>query len=241
MSSDPRFHGTVKRLKQIPKVYMVLSSKGGVGKSIVSTLLSYYSSLKNTPTGLLDLDFTNPSTHIILGFRPEELSYREEKGLEPYKIGKLSYFSIISFTKDNPLVLKGEEARNVMREVLSIVNWVGVQKLFIDTPPGLSDEQLEAIYNLKGLVKPIVVSTPHKLSIQSVSRLVRILRDARVDEIILVENMGSGELKTFADSEGLKYAGYIPFVENIEECIGSISKLENCRIREYFEAILIKI
>lgn len=240
MSSDPRFHGVVKRLKQISKVYMVLSSKGGVGKSFISTLLSYYSSLKGVPTGLLDLDFTNPSTHIILGVRPEEVSYREEKGLEPFKIGELSYFSIISFTRDKPLVLKGEEARNVMREVLSIVNWTGIQKLFIDTPPGLSDEQLEAIYNLRGLVKPIVVSTPHRLSIQSVSRLVKILRDAGIGEIMLVENMGNGVLKAFAENESLNYAGYVPFIETIDECIGSASKIENCHLRKYFEAILSK-
>jgi len=238
--SDPRFHGAVKRLGEIPKVYLVLSSKGGVGKSLISTLLSYYSSLKEVPTGLLDLDFTNPSTHIILGVKPGEISYKEEKGLEPFKIGKLSYFSIISFTRDNPLVLKGDEARNVMREVLSIVNWTGVQKLFIDTPPGLGDEQLEAIYNLKSLVKPIVVSTPHNLSIQSVLRLVKILRDAGFSEILFVENMGNGKLEAFADAEGLNYVGYIPFVENIESCIGSTLKIENCVLKQYFEAILSK-
>lgn len=241
MMVDPRFYGVVKRLGEVSKVYVILSSKGGVGKSVISALLAYYTSSKGVVTGLIDLDFTNPSTHIILGLDPEIIVYREDKGLEPFSLGNLRYFSIVSYTRDNPLTLKGDEARNIMREVLSIVNWRGVEKLFIDTPPGMSDEHLELIYNLKGLVRPVVISTPDQLSSKSVKRLLRVLKDAGLKNIYFIENMGTGVLKPYADEEGIKYLGSIPRINNFDECIGSLDKIESCSARSYYLDIAAKL
>lgn len=220
--TDPRILLARNNLAKIRSVYIVLSIKGGVGKTTISTLLSLHSALKGTKTGLMDLDFVNPSTHILLGIDPRVVRYKEMHGIIPYMIMEnLYYFTITPFTEDRPIALRGESVSNALREVLSIVRWNGVELLIIDTPPGVNDEQLELIYNLRGLsnVKPVLISTPSSMSLNSVVKLVYLLRGAGYSDIYLVENMGSGVLKNKAESLGVKYAGFLPYIGNIEDVV----------------------
>lgn len=239
--SDPRLLRALKTLSEIKHTYVVLSSKGGVGKSTVSTLLALYASSMGIPSGLLDLDFVNPSTHVILGLRVEDIVYREEKGVIPHRTGLLSYFTIVAYTKDLPLALRGESARSALREILSIVNWGNLELLLVDTPPGISDEHLEILYSLRGVIKPLVVATPSRLAWHSVLKLVSLLRDMRYRRIYFVENMGSGELVTQAREAGAEYLGYIPFTRQLEFSIGNISKLLELDVKTHINEILEKL
>jgi ATP-binding protein involved in chromosome partitioning len=206
-------------------VYAVLSSKGGVGKTTISVLMALAASDAWGSAGLLDLDFVNPSTHVLLGLNPGSIEYREHRGVEPHKLDNLLYFSIVAYTRDQPLALRGKAAQDALWEVLSIVNWGRVRALFIDTPPGVGDEHLEVIYRLKDVVKPIIVSTPSRLSLNSTAKLVKLLREAGYSEIFLFENMGDGGLRGFAEEWGLTYLGYMPFTSRVEECVGEIECL----------------
>jgi ATP-binding protein involved in chromosome partitioning len=239
--SDPRLLRALKTLAEIKHVYVVLSSKGGVGKSTVSTLLALYASKSGVSCGLLDLDFVNPSTHVILGLSAEDIKYREERGVTPHSIGLLKYFTIVAYTRDLPLALKGENTRSALREILSIVNWDSLELLIVDTPPGISDEHLELLYSLRGVIKPLVVATPSKLAWHSVSKLINILRDAEYREVYLVENMGSGELETVARELGLKYLGYIPFSKQLEESIGNPAQLLELEIKPHITKVLTEL
>ncbi|WP_276814261.1 P-loop NTPase [Desulfurococcus amylolyticus] len=220
MIEDPRIHNIVRNLSSIRNVYAVVSSKGGVGKSTVSTLLALHAS-RRFETGLLDIDFTNPSTHILLNLNPGELKYEEEKGILPYDLKGLKYFSIVAYTMDKPLPLRGEAARSALRELLAIVKWGRLKLLFIDTPPGMSDEHLDLVYMLRDIVKPIVVSTPSILSVKSAARLVSVLREAGFKWIGFIENMGNESLRGNEVLGDVEYLGYIPYTPGIESCLGS--------------------
>lgn len=239
MINDPRVYRALKTLMEINRRYCILSTKGGVGKSTISTLLAVHSAKHGLRTGLLDLDFVNPSTHTLLGLNPQDIVYREEKGVEPYSpVSNLLYYTIVSYIKDNPIGLRGVNAKNALWETLSIVNWGNIEVLFIDTPPGIGDEHLELLGKLRDLVHPIIVSTPHKLSLDATRKLAKLLREEGYETIYLVENMGNGTLNAYARELGLTYLGYVPFIERIDMYTGEIRMLLSDEISKYIDPIV---
>lgn len=220
MTGDPRLHNALRNLSQAGRVYVVLSTKGGVGKTTVAVLLALHAS-RRLKAGLMDADLTNPSTHILLGVDPSAVKYREEKGIEPYRINGLRYVTMAAYTGEKPLPLRGREAGEALRELLAIVKWGPLDILLIDTPPGVGDEHLDLLYSLKNIVRPLVVATPSVLSVRSVARLIQLLREAGYGWIGLVENMGSGVLRSEPLLQGADYLGYIPFTPGLEDCLRS--------------------
>lgn len=219
---DYRIPRIQRNLSSVRRVFVVMSSKGGVGKTTVATLLSYTLSTMGVKVGLLDLDLANPSTHLLLGVDPASLTYKEEKGILPAQIREgLYYVTFASFTSNKPVALSGESSREALKEILLITRWDGLDYVFIDTPPGIGDEHLELIYNLRNAT-PILVSTPSPLSTSSVSKLIEILREAGLSNILFVENMGNGSLRKYAEEKGLVYLGYLPYVENMSLVSNSI-------------------
>lgn len=242
LSNDPRTLRALKTMESIKRRYCVLSAKGGVGKTTISTLLAVHLALKGVKTGLLDLDLVNPSTHVLLGLRPEDISYREEKGIEPYNpIKNLYYFTIIPYTRDQPIALRGLSAVNALWEILSIVNWGQLDILFIDTPPGMSDEHLEILTRMGERIQPLIVSTPSKLAINTLRRQVSLLREIGFKEISLVENMGKGTLADQVKPLEIKYLGYIPFIPDIDKYFGSIDGLASRELEVVTESIIANI
>jgi len=238
VSSDARLHLIRRNLSSVGRVYVVVSTKGGVGKSTVSTLIALHASRRGYRVGLLDVDFANPSTHILLGVDPGEVKYREEKGIEPYILDGLRYVSIVAFTGDNPLPLRGSAAEDALRELLAIVKWGELDLLLIDTPPGISDEHLNLVYLLRDIVKPLVVTTPSTLSLRSITRLITLLREAGYPWIGLIENMGTGLLR--GRIGGVEYLGYIPYVDNLEECMRS-RMTESCVDSRLLDTLVSKL
>jgi len=213
---DPRIHMINKRLQGIA-VYPIASSKGGVGKSLISVLLSLGLRDKGIKVGLLDIDFTNPSCHIILGVDPGNYLPREEYGIVPPEINGLSFMSIFFYTRDRPIALRGDAIDNAIKELLVITRWKDINALIIDTPPGLSDEFLDLITLIQNL-NIILVTTPHILSLKSVERMIKLLRENSLNPLGLIENMAddTGRVKKFADNNKVLYLGGIPYIENLE-------------------------
>lgn len=226
MIEDPRIYGALKRLGKVEKSFLLLSVKGGVGKTTLSVLLALATSSEYGVTGLLDLDFVNPSTHVLLGVNPGELKYEERGGLNPTRVGDLLYFTIAPYTQGLSLPLHGKAARNLLWEVLSIVNWNSVKTLFIDTPPGLSDEHLELLYRLRNLALPVVVTTPSRLSLATVKNYLGLLQEIGYVKIFLVENMGTCILRNLAEKHGAVYAGCLPYIPDLEAYVGNLEKLK---------------
>ena len=95
---DPRTSVINERLMRIRRIIAVSSGKGGVGKSMVATTLALSLAREGHPVGLFDLDFTGPSTHIILGV-PKSLQPKEEKGIVPPTFQRLSYMSLVYYVE----------------------------------------------------------------------------------------------------------------------------------------------
>ncbi|MGQ4891624.1 MAG: ATP-binding protein [Candidatus Njordarchaeia archaeon] len=223
---DPRVSVIKTRIEKIKHIIAVVSGKGGVGKSVISSAASLILSDMGYKTGLLDLDFHGPSCHVILGC--DECFPEEEKGLVPPKIDDVEFMSISFFSGDSPIPLRGSDVSNALKEILAITIWGDLDFLIVDMPPGMGDEILE-ISKLLERTKFVAVSTPSKLSVSVASRLLRFLLKEKQEVIGVIENMRRWENKNsvelLASNFGVPYLGSIHFHDNLEEFLGDPKKL----------------
>lgn len=219
MELDPRFSAIERRLSRVSNIVAVVSSKGGVGKTLVSTLLAVELARRRLKVGLLDLDVTNPTAHIVLGTSIEKLP-EEEKGVVPPTVAGVKFMSVAYYAGENPLPLRGHEISSAIREVLTITRWENLDYLLIDMPPGMSDEFLEVLTYIKR-AQLLLITTPSLLSIVSLKRLVKLVQRKIVG---IIENMAekpSQEVLKLAEETGAKYLGNIPYTPEIENHIGN--------------------
>ena len=225
---DPRLSVIDKRLLKIKRIIAVASGKGGVGKSLVASSLALNLSGKGKKVGLLDLDLYGPSSHIILGITDYSFP-EEEKGILPHKVGNINFMSIVFFTEDKPAPLRGIDITNIIIELLSITNWGELDFLVIDMPPGIGDETLDVIKLIKRS-EFLVVTTPSKVSMGAVSKLLKILKELKLPIIGLIENMkmtDSSYVKDISNELKVNYLDPIDFDKKLEDSIGNMDNLRN--------------
>jgi len=223
--TDPRIGIIDERLKEINEIIAVSSGKGGVGKSLIASTLALTLARRHNKVGLLDLDFTSPSTHIILGV--EGLKPREEKGIIPPQVHGLKYMSIVYYSGEYASPLRGAEVSNALIELLAITRWNNLDFLIIDMPPGISDATLDVI-RLVERINFLIVTTPSRLAFETVRKLIDLLSELRVSIIGVIENMKmkkSGFVQQQVEGRGLTFWGEIPFDAELEEAIGDVNKL----------------
>ncbi|RLF14240.1 MAG: ATP-binding protein [Thermoprotei archaeon] len=227
---DPRLSIIPERLRHIDKKIMVVSGKGGVGKTVISSLMALELALMEKRVGLFDLDFNGPSCHIVLGV-PEHIMPVEEKGLIPPTFRKVKFMSIRYFAKERPLPLRGEDAVNAIIELLSITRWGKLDYLILDLPPGTSDEVLDIIRLIKD-VYALIITTPSKLALETVSRLIQLLKILKVPILGIIENMRRGESKVydFAKKMDVRYLGALPYDDTLEEALGDVNLLLETKV-----------
>ena len=220
---DPREDIIKKRLKNIKRVIAVSGGKGGIGKSLMSSVLALNLSEMGFKVGLLDLDFTSPSTHIILGV---DKAYPEEKnGIIPPKIHGIKYMSLVFYTNDDPSPLRGMDISNALIELLAITIWDQMDFLVIDMPPGIGDMMLD-ITRLTKKCEFLLVTTPSKVTMGTVEKLMGVLKGNKVPILGLVENMRMNNSPDFElNKYGVPLLGEIMFDENVENSIGEPEKL----------------
>ena len=218
---DPRISVIDKRLQNIKRVISVASGKGGVGKSLVASSLALNLSKKGHKVGLLDLDLYGPSSHIILGI--DEFDFPEEKnGILPHGIDGIKFMSIVYFTEDKPSAFRGVDITNIIIELLAITQWGELDYLIIDMPPGIGYEVLDVIHLVKRS-EFLVVSTPSKVAMGAVSKLLKMLKELKLPIIGVVENMKMNEsdyVENSVTTMGLVYLGDVSFDKDLEDSIG---------------------
>jgi ATP-binding protein involved in chromosome partitioning len=224
---DPRTSMISERLKRIGRIIAVSSGKGGVGKSLVATTLALELARKGCKVGLFDLDFTSPSTHIILGVR--DARPKEEKGIVPPSVKGLKYMSLIYYSGDNATPLRGADVSNALIEFLAVTRWGQLDFLLIDMPPGIGDAVLDLIRLVKR-IEFLIVTTTSQLAFETVKKLVGLLWDLKVPMIGVVENMklnSAENIKRQTEKLGIPFLGEIPYDPKVEEAIGDATKLLN--------------
>ena len=236
---DPRLYIIPKRLSKIKKIIAISGGKGGVGKSMISTLISLLLKENGKKVGLLDMDFTSPSTHLILG--EKNLPFpEEEKGIIPLNIHGISYISIVSYTQDSPTPLRGDDITNAILELFAITRWGNIDYLILDLPPGISDVTLDLIRFIKN-IEFLLVATPSILSWGTFTKVATLLKKQNVSIMGAILNMANGFSydfeKKIADTD-IKYLGKLGFYEELEQYIGIPNKLIKSDIMKDLQNIL---
>ena len=237
---DPRTTIINKRLKKISKIIAVSSGKGGVGKSLIATTLALALAQKNYKIGLFDLDFTSPSTHLILGAKNTQP--KEEKGIIPPTIKGIEYMSLIYYTGNHATPLRGTDTSNALIELLSLTRWSKLDYLIIDMPPGIGDATLDLIRLVKNL-EFLIVTTSSQLAFETVKKLTSLLQDLKIPIIGVVENMKMNEItkiKQQTEKLGLTFLGEIPYDPNVEAAIGNETKLLKTALAQKIKEITTK-
>ncbi|MBM4400661.1 MAG: Mrp/NBP35 family ATP-binding protein [Crenarchaeota archaeon] len=222
---DPRASVINKRLNRISRIIAVSSGKGGVGKSLVAIMLALTLARRGCKVGLFDLDFTSPSTHIIIGAK--DAQPKEEKGIVPPVVKGLAYMTLIYYSGDQATPLRGADVSNALIELLSVTRWGELDFLVVDMPPGIGDAVLDLVRLVKR-IEFLIVTTPSLLAFETVKKQVTLLRDMKVPIIGVVENMKMNRAKNIeqeTEKLGLKFLAEIPFDPKVEEAIGDEKKL----------------
>jgi len=191
--SDEEFEERCKlqdRLNCIRHKVIVLSGKGGVGKSTVAVNLAVALGLSGKRVGLLDVDIHGPSIPTMLGL--EDVSIQGSKdGLIPIDIDGLKVMSL-GFLLPNPdeaVIWRGPMKMGAIKQFLKDVAWGDLDYLVIDSPPGTGDEPLSVCQLAAPLAGAVVVTTPQKVAAVDVRKSITFCRQLQVPVLGVVENM----------------------------------------------------
>ncbi|HEC81943.1 MAG TPA: ATP-binding protein [Thermoplasmatales archaeon] len=227
---DPRVNVIEKRLKNISRIIAVSGGKGGIGKSVTSSLLSLSLSKKGYNVGLLDLDLTSPSDHVILGVK--NVTPTEKKGVIPPTINGVQFMSIVFYTSEDPAPLRGEEVSNAIKEILCITRWNNLDFLIIDMPPGIGDELFDTI-ELFQKSEFLLLSTSSKIVFETVKKLLLLLQELNVPVLGIIENMKQYDnqfIKNMCKKHHVPFLGEIWFDKNFENTVGDMKKMVNTQV-----------
>ncbi|MBD3170288.1 MAG: P-loop NTPase [candidate division Zixibacteria bacterium] len=224
-----------KRMSQIKKKIVVLSGKGGVGKSTVAANLATSLALAGKKVGLMDIDIHGPSIPKLMGLESEPITGTDDSIHPIKKSDNLSVMSVgfLMMNTDDPVIWRGPLKYSLIRQFLRDVEWGELDYLIIDSPPGTGDEPLSVVQLLSNnLDGAVIVTTPQQLAIDDVRKSIGFCRKVELPILGVVENMAGficphcGE-KTelfkshggsdMAESMGVKFLGSIPIDPQIVE------------------------
>jgi Mrp family chromosome partitioning ATPase len=183
------------RLSRIKHRILVMSGKGGVGKSSVSTNLAAVLSMDGLDVGLLDADIHGPNIPKMLGIesRPVVGSGDGMKPVEVFPNLKVISTALFIGDQDNPVVWRGPLKHGAISQFLGEVEWGDLDFLVIDLPPGTGDEPLSVAHLIKKVDGSIVVTTPQDVALLDSRKAVIFSRILGIPVIGIVENMSGLE------------------------------------------------
>lgn len=195
--SDQRNTGAPRDLPpkakmSVKHVVLVLSGKGGVGKSTVSTNLAYALANRGYNTGLIDLDIHGPDIPKMLGVEDARLQSYDGKIIEPVRItGNLAVISMAFLLpeRNTPVIWRGPMKMTVIRQFLEDVNWGDLDYLIVDLPPGTGDEALTVAQLAPNIAGAVIVTTPQDVAILDSSKAVEFIKKLDLRVLGIVENM----------------------------------------------------
>ncbi|MCK9632234.1 MAG: Mrp/NBP35 family ATP-binding protein [Methanoregula sp.] len=211
----------------VKHVILVLSGKGGVGKSTVSVNLAFALANHGKMVGLLDLDFHGPNIPKMLGIedqRPAVLA----NAIEPVHVtGNLGVISMAFLLPDtsSPVVWRGPMKMIAIQQFLAEVNWGALDYLVVDLPPGTGDEALTIAQLAPNVRGAVIVTTPQDVAVMDATKAAKFIEKLELPVIGVIENMSGmvcphcGEIvnlfsvgggKKAAEDLGVPFLGAIP-------------------------------
>jgi ATP-binding protein involved in chromosome partitioning len=217
---DPRRGVVDERMARIGRIVAVTGSKGGIGKSVVASLLALHLADTGRRVGLFDLDLTSPTDHLVLGARFE--APVEVFGIDPCRVEGVDLMSVALFSHGAALPLRGVAATEALLEMLAITRWGELDVLVVDMPPGLGDMTLDVI-ELLPRTEFLVVADGSPVVIDSVRRAVDLLVSLDRPIIGIFENLSRGDadaVERLATSVRVAYLGAAGSDPGLEDAIG---------------------
>ena len=214
------------RMSKIKHKIMVLSGKGGVGKSTVTANVAIALAMEGKKVGILDIDFHGPSIPTLLKLGRQQLQHDGESLLPVELSGGLKVISLGFMLHDESeaVIWRGPMKMNVIKQLLTEVKWGELDYLIMDFPPGTGDEPLSVAQLLPESDGAIIVTTPQNLSTIDVRKSINFCRKVNVPVLGVIENMSGfvcpeckAVLDIFKTGGGEKMAGEmgVPFLGRI--------------------------
>jgi ATP-binding protein involved in chromosome partitioning len=179
-----------EQLQHIRNKLLVMSGKGGVGKTSVAAYLALGLAQRGYQVGLLDVDLHGPDIPRMLGIRGR-FEVDAEGYLVPHRYS--DHLQVVSIEcllhdRDEAVIWRGPLKHSYIRQSLSQVNWGELDFLIIDSPPGTGDEPLSVAQTIVG-VQAVIVTTPQEISLADVRKAINFCRKVGTPILGLVENM----------------------------------------------------
>ena len=224
-------------LGKIKNKILVMSGKGGVGKTSTSVNLSIALADKGFSVGIIDVDLHGPDIPRMLGLEGTP-QVNENKKLNPISYSEtLKDISIESFTpnKDDAIIWRGPLKFSAIKQFIGDIDWGNLDFLIIDAPPGTGDEPLTVAQTISD-AKAIIVTTPQEVALADVRKSINFCKTVKMEIFGLIENMsgfscphcgemielfGTGGGEKTANQMGVRFLGRIPFDPKMVACADS--------------------
>lgn len=180
-----------RRMAQVRHKILVLSGKGGVGKSTVAANVAISLALAGYRTGLLDVDIHGPSIPKLLNIEGRPVSVKDET-IMPIAFGenlKIMSIGLLLQSDDDAVIWRGPMKMGVIKQFLKDVEWGDLDYLIVDSPPGTGDEPLSVCQLVGNPAGAIIVTTPQELALVDVRKAITFCRTLRMPVLGIVENM----------------------------------------------------
>ncbi|KAF8661303.1 hypothetical protein AX16_001401 [Volvariella volvacea WC 439] len=229
---DPALPLVKERMKDVRRKILVLSGKGGVGKSTFTAQLGWaFAADEELQIGIMDVDICGPSIPTILGIASEQV-HASSSGWSPVyvqdNLGVMSVGFMLPSARD-AVMWRGPKKNGLISQFLKDVDWGTLDYLIVDTPPGTSDEHLSIVQYLKEseIDGAVLITTPQEVALQDVRREIDFCRKVGIRILGLVENMAgfvcpkcktesqifkptTGGARKLAEETGVELLGSVP-------------------------------
>ena len=250
-------------LRNIKHVIIVMSGKGGVGKSTVSSNLAMTLSMKGYQTGIMDIDITGPNIPKMFGVEDEQLTVNEERQLIPVAVPpslKIMSMAFLLPNKDAPVMWRGPVKMGAIKQFIEDVNWGPLDYLVVDKPPGTGDEALSIVQLIPKADGMVIVTTPQDVALLDSRKSLVFGAETHIPIIGIIENMSGfvcphcGEVTNIFKSGGgedtakdmnVQFLGRVPIEPGIVDSGDSgmpvVLKYPDSASAKAFEGIIDKI
>ncbi|HNW82580.1 MAG TPA: Mrp/NBP35 family ATP-binding protein [bacterium] len=231
---EKRFKESVSKIRNI---IVVMSGKGGVGKSSVAVNLSFYLAMQGKNVGIMDIDFHGPSVPKLLGIENRKLQSDSSGKMLPERITDSFHAVSIGLfldSIDSPVIWRGPMKVAAIKQFFCDVQWGELDFLIIDSPPGTGDEPLTIAQFLNSKnANAIIVTTPQEVAISDVRKSLSFANNLGFRNLGIVVNMShfvcphcgqkseifkKGDVAQMAEDHNTEILGEIPIEPLVSEC-----------------------